>query len=330
MKNDKVKISDIAKVLEISSISVSRALSGQSGVSDELRNRIVNKANEMGYIKVKNNNDISVLVLHQKPYIHDTSNYSYMVQGIEQELQKTDCKYDLEYMDKERQEKLELPNKIDRGINYDGIIFIGDFNNAFVKFMSNRIKNQVSYSGYSPEIDCDSVWFNFNNGGYKQCEYLIKRGHKNIGFLSDTRSYKNREKSLGITTALESYGLEVNNAYFIYEQDFSESIDGVVNSKHPPTAIICEWDYIAIKLLKYFYKKGIRVPEDISIVSSGNSDMSEFSIPALTTLEMNIPYSCEVAVSLILNRIANPHKPYENIMINSSLVERDSVREINN
>jgi len=54
--------------------------------------------------------------------------------------------------------------------------------------------------------------------------------------------------------------------------------------------------------------------------------MSSLSIPALTTLELNIYYACEVAVSLLFKRIRNPEKPYENITINSVLVERDSVK----
>src|SRR5476651_1302700 len=88
LKGDKIKISDIAKALEISTISVSRALSGQSGVSDDLKSKILAKAKEMGYFKTKNNEDIKILVLHQKPFMQDTSNYSHMVQGIEKAIQK--------------------------------------------------------------------------------------------------------------------------------------------------------------------------------------------------------------------------------------------------
>ena len=77
------------------------------------------------------------------------------------------------------------------------------------------------------------------------------------------------------------------------------------------------------------YEKGIKVPEDISVIGSGNTEMSSLSIPALTTLELNIEYSCEVAVELLLKRINKPDKPYENITINSILVERESVKSNN-
>jgi LacI family transcriptional regulator len=326
LKIDKVKISDIARTLEVSTISVSRALSGQPGVGDELRSKILIKAKEMGYFKVKNKEDIKILVLHQKSFVQDTSNYSHMVQGIEKAIQKIECEYDLEFVDKERQDELYLPYKIQKGINFDGIIFIGRFNREYVNFISNKIKNQVFYTGYSPSFDCDSVWYNFNNGGYKQCEHLIKKGHTEIGFVGNNSIYKNKEKVLGITSALEDYNLPVRDKFFIYEENFEEKVSELISSKDAPTAIICQWDYTAIKLIKFFYEKGIKVPDDISVIGSGNTEMSSLSIPALTTLELNIDYACESAVALLLKRINKPDKPYENITINSILVERDSIK----
>lgn len=328
LKIDKVTISDVAKELDVSSISVSRALSGRAGVGDELRNKILNKAKEMGYFKIKSSDDIKILVLHQKPFVQDTSNYSHMVQGIEKSIQKLGCEYDLEFVDKHHQEELYLPYKIQKGSKFDGIIFIGRFKSKYVEFISKQIKNQIFYTGYSPSVDCDSVWYNFNNGGYKQCEYLIKKGHKKIGFLGNSSVYKNKEKVLGITSALEDYELQIKNEFFIYDENFEDRILKLIKNENAPTAIICQWDYTAIKLIKFLHDNGVKVPEDISIIGSGNTEISSLSIPALTTLELNIDYACETAVALILKRINNQDKPYENITINSVLIERDSVQDI--
>jgi LacI family transcriptional regulator len=88
LKTKKVTITDIAKAMGLSPVSISRALSNQAGISDELKVSIVRKAAEMGYIKPKKHTPARILVLHQKPYSHDNSNFSYMVQGIELALQK--------------------------------------------------------------------------------------------------------------------------------------------------------------------------------------------------------------------------------------------------
>jgi DNA-binding LacI/PurR family transcriptional regulator len=326
MKTEKTKMSDIAKALEISNISVSRALSGQDGVSDELRNKILIKASEMGYLKAKNVNENKILVLHRKPFVQDRSNYSYMVQSIEKALQTLDCEYDMEFVDKTRQEKLYLPNKVAKGTKFNGLIFLGKFEKEYVRFINTKIKNQVFYTGYSPSADCDSVWYNFNNSGYKQCEYLIKKGHKNIGFIGNNSSYINKEKVLGIISALEDYELPVRCDFFVYaEENFEQKVNELINKNNGITAIICQWDYTAVKLIKFLYESGIKVPDDISVIGSGNTEMSALFIPTLTTLELHIDYACKCVVELLLKRINKPDKPFENILINSTLVERNSV-----
>lgn len=329
MKNSKITITDIAESLGVSTISVSRALSGQTGVSEELRTKIIERARELGYSKTKNNEDINILVLHQKPYYQDNTNFSYMVQGIEKNLQKVGAEYSVEFVDKENQQTLYLPYKISKGHRFHGVIFIGRFEKQYVEFIKEKVKNFVFYTGYSPSYDYDSVWFNFNNNGYKQCEYLINKGHKLIGFVGNIHSFKNREKLLGITTAMEDYGIAVKEKlFFDVEDNLEEKVEELVACSEKPTAIICQWDFTAMKLMKLLYEKGYKIPQDISVIGSGNSEASSVAIPALTTLDLNIEYSCMVAVNLLIRRINDPLKPNENITISSKLIERDSVRNI--
>jgi len=333
--SNKTTISDIAAALDISSISVSRALSGKIGVGEDLREKIIFKAKEMGYIKSKNKNTYKILVLHQRPLKHDNSNFTYMIQGIERALQNMDISYHTEFVDKKDQDKMKLPFKLLKENNFNGLIFIGKFDDNYVSFLKEKIKNYIFYTGYAPSSDVDSVWFNFNNGGYKQCEYLIKKGHVDIGFLG-RRSilYRNKEKVLGITSALDDYEIPIKSEFFThieenFEENFETSVMNLLRLKHKPSAIICQGDFIAVKLINLLYKKGIKVPSDISIISSGNTEMSSLTIPTLTTLDLNIEYSCEIAVELLLKRINNPDKPCESITINSTLISRESVKSLN-
>lgn len=329
MKPEKIKMSDIAKALHISTISVSRALAGQGGVSDELRNTILLKASEMGYLKPKSPSDYKILVLHQKPFIQDNSNYSHMLQGIEKALQKVGCKYDTEFADKGCQVKLILPNKIGWGSHYDGVLYIGNFESSYVDFLSQKIRNHVLYTGDSFSNDSDSVWYNFSHGAYKQCEYLVQNGHERIGYAGNTKSYAGKEKLLGIISNLEKHGLPVKKDFFIStDENFEEKISELICKDEHPTAIICQWDFTAIKLMHYLHEKGIQVPNDISVVGSGNTEMASVCIPALTTLELHIDYACETAVGLLLKRLQAPKKPSEHIQIDSTLVERDSVKSL--
>lgn len=332
--NNKTTIAGIASALDISAISVSRALAGKVGVGEDLREKILLKAKEMGYIKTTNKNTYKILALHQRPLMQDNSNFTYVIQGIERALQNMDVSYHTEFVSKDHQDKMQLPYKLLKENNFDGIILIGRFNDDYLGLLKQKVKNHIFYTGYSPSCDVDSVWFNFNNGGYKQCEYLIKKGHRDIGFLG-RRSilFRNKEKVLGITSALEDYEIPIIPEFFTYiEEDFEEnfeaSVMNLLKAKHKPTAIICQGDFIAVKLINLLYKKGINVPEDISIISSGNTEMASMTMPSLTTLDLNIEYSCEIAVELLLKRINNPDKPCESITINSTLVPRESVKDL--
>lgn len=329
MKNTKVNISDIASALNISTMSVSRALSGKAGISEELRNKIIEKAKEMGYTKHKLNSARNILVLHQKPFIQDNSNFSAMVQGIEKAIQDTKVEYSIEFIDKSNQDNMYLPIKLSKGNLFDGVLFIGSFNDDYAKYLKNKIPNQVFYAGYSPSYDYDCVWFNFNNGGYKQCEYLIKKGHKKIGFLGNIDMFRNKERLIGITSALEDYKIPIHEEFFLNSDiDFEKNIMELIRKNEHPTAFICQLDSTAIKLINFFKEIGISVPKDISVIGSGNTEMSTLCSPTLTTLDLNIQYSCEAAVSLLLRRIENPEKPNENITINSTLIERFSVKDL--
>ena len=330
MKRKKISIADIANALNISTMSVSRALSGKNGISEELRLNIVQRAKELGYSNQKSDSHINILILHQMPFIQDNSNFSTMVQGIEKSVQAAKVDYSIEFVDKDNQENLYLPCKLSKGKSFDGVIFIGSFNKAYTQFIQHKIKSQVFYAGYSPSYDYDSVGSNFNNGGYKQCEHLIKKGHKNIGFIGNTDFFRNKERMLGITSALEDYELPVKKEFFLNLEDTTEElIVGLIKGDAQLTAVICQWDFTAIQLIKTFHEHGLSVPQDISIIGSGNTEMSTLSQPSLTTLDLHLEYSCEIAVELLLKRIANPDKPSEAILVNSTLVERDSVKSIN-
>ena len=325
----KVSIADIAKALNISTMSVSRGLSGKSGISDDLRSKIEQTAKEMGYLKQKSDIALNILILHQKPFIQDNSNYSATVQGMEKAIQEVNVDYSIEFVDKTKQDNMYLPCKLSKGNKFDGVIFIGNFNEAYVEYIKQKIKNQVFYAGYLPSYDYDSVCTNFNNGGYKQCEYLIAHGHRNIGFIGNTDFFRNKERLLGITSALENHQIPVRKELFLnFEIDWERNILDLLNKHEGPTAVICQWDFTAIQLIKFLHENGFSVPQDISVIGSGNTEMSTLCLPSLTTLDLHIEYSCETAVALLLKRIANENKPSENISINSTLIERDSVKVI--
>lgn len=329
MKNEKVTITEIANSLGISPVSISRALSGQPGVSEELKDKIFEKAKEMGYVKPRKNAQSTILVLHQRPYLPDNSNFSHMVQGVEKALQNAGLDYHVEFVDKDVQDKLILPHKLSKGTHFDGVIFIGRFNLDYASFISRKISNVIFLTGYSPSYDYDSVWFSFTNAGYKQSEHLIRQGHRKIGFAGNSQLFRNKERLLGIAAAHNDYQIPLYQDFILdIDESYQAKLEQLIADANLPTAFICDYDFTAIELIKFLYQKNIKVPDDVSIIGGGNTEMSLLSIPALTTLDLNIGYACDIVVATLLKRIGRPDKPSENIAILSKLIVRDSVKGI--
>ncbi len=329
MKTDRITISHIARELNISSVSVSRALSGKDGVSDDLRVQILEKAREMGYTKSQISLSPRILVLHREPYKKDNSNFSLMVQGMEKALRKVEADYHFEFIDQNSQLRSILPYKLSKGAKFDGVVMLGRFRLDYASFIHGKIPNLIFYTGYSPAYDYDSVWFSFIHSGYRQTEYLLEKGHRDIGFLGNFTFYRNKERLVGITSALEEREIPVNHDFFVDTgKQYPERLEEMILQKKLPSAFICDFDFTAIELIQLLYSHKINVPQDISVMGSGNTDMAPLSIPALTSLDLHIEYACEVAIATLMKRISRPDKPSENIAVLSTIVERDSVRSL--
>lgn len=231
---------------------------------------------------------------------------------------------------KDKQNKKEIPCKILKGNIFDGILFIGRFNIDYINFLKSRVECQVLYASYSPSLNCDTVRFNPSNVAYIQCKYLLKNGHRNIGFAGNLSTYIFNEKILGMNTAMDEYGIKINKNFFIDSKasDLEKKLLKILSRKNKPTAIICQGDLTALKIIKLLHENNFKVPDDISIIGKGNQEISAISIPALTTIDINIEYSCNSVIDLLIKRINNPKKPYENITINGFLVERASVKNL--
>lgn len=327
MRTEKLRMADIARELGVSTISVSRALAGQEGVSEELRRRILQKAAEMGYSKSRGLRGNRVLVLHQKPFVQDNSNFSLILQGVERELQAAGCEYDLEFVDKSRQRDRRLPGKVLKGVTYGATLYIGNFEADYVRRLAGQIGSTVCYTGYAPDRTYDCVWYNFNRAAYRECAYLLEKGHRLIGYVGGRLGYVSREKALGIACAMADAGLTADERFFCYSQpEFASRLCELIAAGRGPTALICQWDYTAIQVIKTLHDRGIRVPDDVSVMGYGNTEMASLCIPALTTCELHIDYACHAAVEMLRRRMAWPDKPVETLLIDSTLVERDSVR----
>jgi len=174
----------------------------------------------------------------------------------------------------------------------------------------------------------NSVNFDFEKETYKVTEYLIKKGHRKIGFINgnDNRESLFLAKKAYIK-ALKDYGIPFNleiykTGEYIYKTGYDYGKEVI---KHRPTAVILGDNIITFGFLDALKEMGLKCPSDISIISFNDFPFFEYTEPPLTTLK--IPY-CEIGgrcVEKLINILEGRKEKKD--FFEGEIVERESVKE---
>ena len=330
----KVSMQDIADRLNISKNSVALALNNKKGVSEELKAKIIETAIQLGYggidrslAKEKN------LLLIIPEYLHEAFNfYHEIILGIERSAQKKNMRVFMATLEKEKEKALELPSAY-YGMHVDGIVLLGVFDRQYVEKISQLnvpfITVDQTYSG----MKHNNVVTANMEGSSEVVRHLIEKGHESIGFIGPIRSTaSNYERWLGYRKAMEEANLAIDPRFCFTESDsrsyvFSE-IDAYISSLDAyPTAWFCANDYMAFYLIDVLQRRGLAVPDDISVAGFDDIDASRFHNPKLTTFHVRRDWMSEATVELLAASMKEEIFPRQ-IRIYGELVERESVKPL--
>lgn len=174
----------------------------------------------------------------------------------------------------------------------------------------------------------DIVSVNNFRGSYSITEHLIKTGCTKIAFLS----YKYSSsviypRTAGYLSALSDNGIQAQNMK-MYKIDVNLTeilprITADIRSKEVE-AIVCINDETALNLYEYLRREGIEVPADVRITGFDDFPVARFMAVPLTTVRQPVDQLAAAAVKTLLDRIANPQKPAQDIMLCEELIIRQS------
>lgn len=337
MNNKKdITIYDIAKKMEISSATVSRALNNNTSISEETRRRIHETAKELGYrhnsfaknLRNQKSNTIGVII-HELVSSFTTS----VLGGIEKVT--TEAGYDIiiahssEQMSKEIKNANNLFHK-----RVDGVIaslaFDTDDLSHFEPFNDKNIP-LVFFDRVEENIENTKVVIDNYKSGYQATKHLIDQGCKNIAIVTGSQNrnvYKQRFR--GYRDALYDNNLPIHDNYVLIDELSAESgIDAatIIRKLKPmPDAVFITNDNTAAFFIKEIKKYGIRIPDDIAIVGFNNDAISKIVEPELTTVEYPGFLMGEVAATQLINHLRGKTdvKQLSTIIINSELIIRES------
>ena len=335
-----VTMSDIAKRLNVSTVTVSKALSGQKGVSDEMRDKIKELAISMGYKMpstakyslLKESYNIGVLISERYLSAHDSFYWKMYREVADYAIQKNSFTM-FEIVSEAMEEQNVTPKLLEEN-KVAGLLVIGSPGYDYKDYLKqvSRIP-MVFLDFYDKDNEVDCVISDSFYGSYILTNYLFDKGHRDIAYVGTLFSTESiTDRYLGYIKSLIEHGVEPRKDYLIEDRDVRTGLreEGFVYKlpEKMPTAFVCNCDFIAGMIIKVLQDKGYRVPQDISVVG-----YDDFLYPdsildvGITTYQVDIKEMAKVAINVLVKKLnGEPYNKKVHI-VEGHMVEKQSVAE---
>ena len=327
-----VRLKDIAEACGVSVATVSRALNGLTNENKERTAFICQTAREMGYypnaaartLKTSRSNNIGILYENQM-------NHEYFSSLLDALRTVADERgYDLTIIGRNGSDSNETYYDHARRRNLDGVIMIqADFESTEVVRLANSDMPTVvidhAYEG------CDSVSSDNRASLERIVCHVYNHGHRKIAFVTGQDSAVMRERLAGFYKICAELGIRVPEG-FVREGRFHDPerctaiVRELLSGEEKPTCILCPDDYSCLGALWDLKAKGVRVPEEVSLIGYDGVRMSRMIRPMLTTYRQDTEVIAREAVALLIEAIEMPetHKPRQ-ITVEGMLTEGETL-----
>ena len=327
-------IKDIANQAGVSIATVSRVLNFDDtlNVPDSTKKRIFEVAEELNYVKKKERNTkksaYKVALANWYTEKEEVLDPYYL--SIRMAIEKKCASENIEVV------KLS-PFFTVYIKDVDGIIAIGKFGYKEVQKL-RTVSENIVFVDSSPESEVyDSVVCDLKYATINILKFLEGLGHKNIGFIGGTE-YINEGKDIYVDRRERTYkeemvaqGIDYKGNLHIGQftpQSGYELMKKALVNKNNITAYIVANDSMAIGVYRAISEAGLRIPEDISIVSYNDNITSQFIVPALTTIKIHMEFMGETAVDLMLEKLRDGREIAKKVVIQAKLINRDSCSKV--
>ncbi len=329
-----ISMQNIADELGISKVTVSKALNGKDGVSDELKDKIFQVAEQYGYILPdygqRKTRKVGVIMSDRFTSMSDSGKfYIGMYERIISELRKASCTSVM--ITPNRNSLMGDLETIEKKGMFDGLILLGILDHVVRDKVDSIELPKVYVDVYDETHKSDSVVTENIYSTYEMTEYLMQMGHKDIGFVGTVGATTSiTDRYLGYMRALMEQRVEPNPQWLIPDR----TIEGeAIDLKLPdtlPSAFLCNCDEAAFRLVRVLKERNLRIPEDISIVGFDNDIYAELCEPQLTTIAVNMEEIGKVVSKRIVRRMDNPSKKGGEVYrVIGKNIFRNSVRDLN-
>ena len=327
----KVRMADLAEALGVSVVSVSKALSGQSGVSEETREKILELAREWGYVPLRTRKpetrgmvtgNIGILVADR--FFSDSKFYSNLYRQVLMCCHEHEVSALLELITPEAERSCQMPAII-QGNKVDGLIFMGEIALDYLHAVASSGLPYMLLDFYSEELEADSVTSDNVAGSYRLTRHILATGRRNIGFVGSIHATSSiMDRYLGYTKALLQSGIPVRPQWQIEDRDALGNLIPAVLPEHMPEAFLCSCDEVAYNLVEQLKRQGYRVPQDVAVAGYDDFTFAQISTPQLTTYRVNVADMADMVVGQLVRKIRGKHVTKGNMVVSGRFIPRGS------
>jgi len=334
-----ITLKDIAKELQLSVSTVSRALRDNYQIGDATKTKVLNYAKEHHFIhnrmarslKEGKSRTIGVIVCSL-----DNVYVSQMLDGIDNYC--TGQEYQIIIMQsKELQEQEDACIHLLYASGIDGLLISPAYQNtdfAELKTLQKAGLPIVLFDRLSDHIESNKVASNNFKGAYEATLHLIKNGYRKIAHINtNTELSITTERLNGYLKALKDNHITYK-AEYVHYYDYSKGnlegiIDRLMTLPDPPHALFTATDQITTKCVSILSKSPYHVPEDLAFIGFSNTDLADAFNPPLTTVNQPAFEIGKIAAQKLIKNIEQPnYNPgFETILLESEIQYRASTRE---
>lgn len=317
--DQKTTIYDIAKALNITAATVSRALNNNPKISEVTRKLVLETATKMNYkqnrlaqsLRSGKSNNVGVIV----PRI-DSNFFASVIRGIEEELRPEG--YHVIICQTQEDETRQVEN-ITTLLNaqVDGILMsisnVSEENDYVIKNVVAKNVPLIFFDRKKEMAGVSSVTINDFDGGYLAAKNLIEQGCKRIAHLTGDQSleiFVNR--NMGYQKALLDNGLDYNEEYVFQTKSNVEAgrlaVDRLFSLSSPPDAIFSSSDFAALGAIQALKERGIKIPEDFCVFGFGNEPFTRFMELSISSVDQSPLEMGKMAAKVFLEQINNTNK----------------------
>ena len=336
MKRHQTTILDIAKELNISKSTVSRALTNHPNINNETKKRVIQLAEKLDYQR----NMFAVNLISKKSYTIGimvpeliSSFFPKVIVAAQNEATKAGysiitCQSNESYETEVKNSKVMLANQVDGLLvsitketrNYDHLKLFQRKGIPIVFF--NRICEEMIV----PKVVVDDY-----EGAFNLVEHLLKTGKKRIAHLAGPDSLSISKRRLnGYLDALKKHNIEIDDEIIIpYDLSLRKVkiyVNHLLSLENPPDAIFAINDPTAIEAVQTIKKIGLRIPEDIAVAGFSDDYASSLMEPKLTTVAQPVDEMGKIATQLLIDQMNREVTDWKATtkMIKTKLIIRDS------